>query len=123
MKKIIFLIFGMLLIFSMFLISGCVKTCPDAGCFKEMLVKCEPIKYTVEDSLVVKEHFIEGLDEGRCTIKTKILSAPEGRIIEKGMDMECVYLNLESILVEFSANEIAPDQNMCSGILIDSLKV
>lgn len=114
---------ALILIIGMILISGCTKNCgTDADCFRERLIKCEPVKYRVENS-IVKKHIIEGLKEEECIIKTEILSAPEDNVLKKGMSMECVYPKIDSILVEFSANEIAPDQNMCKGTLVDSLKV
>ena len=114
---------ALILIIGMILISGCMKNCgTDAKCFRETLVKCEPVKYRVEDS-IVKKHIIEGLKEEGCVIRTEIVSAPEDNVLKKGMSMECIYPNIDSILVEFSANEIAPDQNMCKGTLVDSLKV
>ena len=117
MKWVVFL-----LIIGMVLISGCVKNCgTDATCFKENLIKCEPVKYKVEGN-IIKKYVIEGLKEEGCVIKIKILSAPEDNVLKKGMSMDCVYQNLESILVEFSANEIAPDPKMCRGVLVDSLK-
>ncbi len=120
MKWIVFL-----LVIGMVLISGCsiiIKNCKtDATCFKENLIKCEPVKYKVEGN-IVKKYVIEGLMEEGCAVKTEILSAPEDNVLKKGMSMECVYPNLKSILVEFSANEIAPDSKMCKGVLVDSLK-
>lgn len=117
-RKIIFIVFIIVLVAAVFFTFIYVPKCGDIACWEYKLQKCSKAVYFVDKTDVVWDYKIIGKSGDSCNVNVKVLEIKKGLTTAKtleGKDMNCL-LPL-GVITDPESNP-----NLCNGILKEEMQ-